>query len=72
MMKIISFVVLVLAVIVLVGVFLDSGNLFSGFTGGGFNGFANALNGLLQALATPIILGMLGLIGLCVGRRNRQ
>jgi len=69
-MRIISFIVLVVAVIVLISVFMNSDNLFRGFFDGGFRGFADSLFILTQAIALPIILGMLGLIGLNMARRR--
>ena len=71
-MRIISFIVFVIAVILLISVFMYSDGLFSGFTGDGFRGFSRALFNFTQAIALPIILAMLGMIGLALGGRRRQ
>jgi len=69
-MRLASLAVLVAAVIILISIFMNADGLFSGFTGGGFSGFADALFVLTQALALPIIMAMLGMIGLRLTRRD--
>jgi len=70
-MRLISLIVLVVAAIVLASVFMNADGLFSGMFDGDFRYFSNRLFFITQAFALPIILGMLGLIGLTISRNRR-
>ena len=70
-MKLISFAVFVVAAIAFISVLMNAEGLFS-IDGDGFSGFADMLFNVTQALAIPIILGMLGLIGLRLSLSRRD
>ena len=75
MRRIISFVVLVAAVISLVSFFMATRSLVfdpfrAAFNPFDFTLFGAALWGFMESLAIPIILGMLGMIGLSLGGRR--
>ena len=68
-MRIISFVVLAVAVIALISVLMNAEGLFT-MHGDGFSAFADMLHRITYALAIPVILGMLGIIGLRMSNRD--
>ena len=69
-LRLISFIMLVVAVITLISAVLNFEGLFSGMFDDGFQGFADSLFVITQAFAIPLILMMLALIGLRLGDRD--
>ena len=72
--KIMSWVMLVLSVIALVGFFLAMGaNVVDPFkAASNYNEYAGAIFTLLTYLSVPFILGMLGLIGITLDRKRED
>ena len=69
-LKLVSLIVLVVAIITFISAVLNFENLFSGMFDHGFEGFADRLFIITHAVAIPTILMMLGLIGLRLGDRD--
>ncbi|MCL2587618.1 MAG: hypothetical protein FWE31_05305 [Firmicutes bacterium] len=75
MMRIISLIVLVIAAIALVTFFMAAGSVVfdpfrAAFNPFSFRLFGAALFEFMTAISIPLILGMLGMIGLTIGRRD--
>ena len=76
MTRILSFVVLVAAVVALISFFMAVGSVIldpfrAAFDPFNFTYFGAAIFGFMEAISLPLILGMLALIGLSMSRRDR-